>query len=653
VLASGLVKSAGWKRVHLIFSLQEFAIMEMMKAMREKTHIVLGILLLAFVGLIVVEWGSESTIFRPKEQTGVIATINGHDIHYEQFYRAYEQQLEQYKQQTGQEPAENQLEYFRNQVWENMVREVLVTQEIEKRGIRATNKEIIHYIYNEPPEIIKQNPSFQQNGQFDNAKYQAALNDASADQFWLQVESYLRASLPYQKFQDAFDATALVTESQVRNDYVKRNQKATVRYIFFNPENYRKKASAQGQGDAGGQIPVEKSAIEKYYKEHGQEFKEAEKRKIDYVIFSTKATRADSDTVRALAADLLRRARSGEDFAQLAQTYSEDESNRDKGGDLGFFKRGAMVKPFEEAAFAAKPGDIVGPVQTTFGQHIIKVVAKKTEAEENKDKKEKGEEANGEEMVQASHILLKFQPSRQTIEAAKDSASYFASLAQESGWEEALKLEKLAAQTSPFFDEGSGFVPGVGVKRSVSYFVFRNTAGAVSEALEVPQGFLVLRVAEVQGERIRPLEEVQAQIETILRSEKLKDFAHEAAKAARAKLDQNMTLEDLAAEDSLEMKTVEPFARSGFVSGLGRDPNFIGTAFSLQPNQISPAVKGTRGSYLIQLLHLDAIDEADYQAKKETIREDLTNRARQSAFTEWYTHTKEKANIKDYRDLYF
>jgi peptidyl-prolyl cis-trans isomerase D len=631
--------------------LQEFVIMEMMKVMREQTHIILGILLLAFLALIVVEWGSESTIFRPKERSGIIATINGQDIHYEQFYRAYEQQLEQYKQQSGQEPNENQLDYFRNQVWENMVREVLVTQEIEKRGIKATNKEIVHYIYNEPPDIIKQNPSFQKDGQFDNAKYQAALNDASADPFWRQVEGYLRASLPYQKFQDEFDATALVTESQVRDDYVKRNQKATVRYIFFNPENYRKKAN-----DASGQIPVEKNAIEKYYKEHEEDFKEAEKRKIDYVIFSSKATRADSDTVRALAANILRRAKSGEDFAQLAQTYSEDESNRDKGGDLGFFKHGAMVKPFEDAAFAGNPGDIVGPVQTTFGLHVIKIVAKKTEQPEgeNKDKKDKKQKAvPGEEMVQASHILLKFQPSRQTIDAAKDSANYFASLAKESGWEAALKSEKQTAQTSPLFAEGSGFVPGVGVKRSVSSFVFRNNAGTVSEALEVPQGFLVLRVAEVQSERIKPLEEVQAQIETILRLDKLKDFAFEAAKAARAKLEQNMTLEDLAAQDSLEIKTAEPFTRSGFVSGLGKDQNFIGTAFSLQPQQISPAVKGTRGSYLIQLLNLDAIDEADFQAKKETIRADLLNRAKQSAFSDWYAYVKDKAKIKDYRDLYF
>jgi peptidyl-prolyl cis-trans isomerase D len=624
--------------------------MEMMTKMRQNTHIVLAFLLFAFLALIVIEWGSESTIFRSKAQSGVIVSINGQDIHYEQFARSYEQQIEQYKQQTGQEPAENQLDYLRDQVWESIVREALVTQEIEKRGIKATDKEIIHYIYNEPPEIIRQNPSFQKDGQFDQAKYQAALNDAGADPFWRQVETYLRASLPYQKFQDEFEATALVTESQVRDDYVKRNQKATVRYIFFNPENYRKKALA-GESD---QLPVEKSAVEKYYKEHAEEFKDAEKRKIDYVIFSSKATRADSDTVRSLAMEILRRAKAGEDFGELAKTYSEDETNRDKGGDLGFFKRGTMVKPFEEAAFAANPGDIVGPVQTTFGLHLIKVAAKKTEGEKNQDKKKKGEKEPGEEMVQASHVLLKFQPSRQTIEAAKDSANYFASAAKEAGWEATLQSEKLSAQASPFFAEASGFVPGVGVKRAASHFVFKNNVGVVSEVFEVPQGFLVLRVAETQAERIKPLEEVQAQIENILRQEKLKDLAYEAAQQAAAKLkQQNMTLEDLAAQDSLEIKTAEPFSRSGFIQGLGRDPNFIGTAFSLQPNQISPAVKGARGAYLIQLLSIDPINEADYQEKRETIRADLLSRAKQQAFVDWYTDLKEKAKIQDYRDLYF
>ena len=628
--------------------------MALMTKMREKTHIVLGFLLVAFLALIVVEWGSESTIFRSKEQSGAIASINGQDIHYEQFARAFEQQIEQYKQQSGQEPQDSQLDYLRNQVWENMVREVLVTQEIEKRGIKASNKEILHYIFNEPPDIIRQNPSFQnEQGQFDNAKYQAALNDANMNETWRRVEDYMRATLPYQKFQDEFDASALVTDADVRDDYIKRNQKATVRYVFFNPENYRQQA-----GGAAGQIPVEKSAVEKYYNEHQDEFKEAEKRKIDYLIFSNKATHADSAAVRSLSEQILQRARSGEDFAALAGTYSEDESNRDKGGDLGFFKRGTMVKPFEDAAFGGNPGDIIGPVETTFGLHVIKIVGRKFEepaedAAANKDKKKKGEKQKGEEMVQASHVLLKYKASRQTMDAARDSASYFASAAKEAGWESALQTEKLTAQSSQPFTKGSGFVPGVGMKPAVASFVFRSEVGTISEYFEVPQGFMVLRVAESQKERIRPLEEVQAQIENTLRTDKLKDLAFEAAKAARAKLTGSMTLDDLAAQDSLEIKTPEPLTRAGFNRDIGRDAAFTGTAFSLQPNQISPAVKGARGAYLIQLLSLDPVNEADLQSQKETIRSQLVDRARQNAFSQWYADLKEKAAIKDFRDLYF
>jgi peptidyl-prolyl cis-trans isomerase D len=618
------------------------SIMAVMRRMRESTHVILFILLVAFLLLIVLEWGADYTGIQ--QQKGIIASINGEDITIEQFDRRYEQLIENYRQSQGDTPPESQLEYFRNQTWESLVRDVLIAQEIEKRGIAATEKEIIYYVFDDPPENIRR--SFQnEQGQFDRPKYQAALNNAGVDQL-SALESDIRALLPYQKLQEVLDATVLVTESEVRNDYVARNQKATARYIFFNPENYRKRA-AVSSSEPGGQMPIDKNEIEKYYKAHEQDFKEGEKRKIEYVIFSTQPTRADSDSVRALAAELLQRAKGGEDFAGLAQTYSEDESNRDKGGDLGFFKRGAMVKPFEEAAFAAAPGEIVGPVKTPFGLHIIKVVAKKVEKSDDK------KSGQGEEMVQASHILLKFAPSRQTVEAARDSADYFSSLARETSWEQAQKSEKISPLTSPFFAEGSGFVPGVGVKPVVSRFVFRSKVGEVSEAFEVSQGQLVLRVAEIQEERIRPLSEVQAQIENIVRAEKLKEMAHEAAQKAYAKISQGMTLEEVAAQDSLEIKTTEPFTRSGYLSGVGRDPNFIGTAFSLQPNQTSPPIKGLLGSYLIQLVSLDPVNEADYQEKKEIIRSQLVDRAKQSAFSEWFAHLKEKAKIEDNRNQYF
>lgn len=104
----------------------------------------------------------------------------------------------------------------------------------------------------------------------------------------------------------------------------------------------------------------------------------------------------DTKQARTKAEDVLKRARSGEDFSKLAKEFSTDPGSKDKGGDLGWFGHGQMVPEFEKAAFAMQPGQISDIVESQFGYHIIKVEEKKTETKDGKP----------EEQVHARHILI-------------------------------------------------------------------------------------------------------------------------------------------------------------------------------------------------------------------------------------------------------
>ncbi len=599
--------------------------MALMNRMRQNTKVMLMILVVAFMLTIIIDWGMGG--FKTGGKRGVIASVNGDDITYDEYYQQYQAEVAAYREQTGADPESYQVSQIENRVYENLIQQRLMADIIGELKLTSTNAEITDAIWNNPPAVLRTNQAFlDSTGVFDINIYQAALNNPSADQFWAEVEKYLRSTIPMQKLSALLSYTQQVTDDDAKFEFMKTNQKAKVHYIFYNSANYQSVPE-----------PTEEE-ISAYYNKHKEDYKENEKRVLDYILLENKPTAADTQSTYNQAEDIMDELKNGGNFESLATIYSKDPGSAEKGGDLGYFSRTAMVKPFADAAFSAQKGEIVGPVKSQFGLHIIKVEDKKRE--------------NGEEKVKARHILLKFEPSPSTRDALREEAEYIAEYAKDSKLNTVVTAESLQVnQTQPF--EKGEYIPGIGMEKRINYFAYRSKIDAVSPVYDLDQGFLVATLVNIIPDHIKPLEDVKSSIITSLKAEKSMNKAKEQAQFTYEKIKSGKPFDQVAADDSLTIEETDFFNMTGYITKVGKEPAFAGAAFTLNVGEFSEPVKGTRGYYILQLIDKQEIKEEDFEKQKEQIKLQLAARYKQQVFGQWYEELKAKAHIKDFRELYF
>ncbi len=326
----------------------------------------------------------------------------------------------------------------------------------------------------------------------------------------------------------------------------------------------------------------------------------------------------------------------GEDFAAVAKEVSADPGSGSKGGDLGWFGKGAMVKEFEEAAFGGRIGVIQKPVKSQFGWHIIKTTGK-----------------TRNDFV-LEKIVNQIEPSMTTMDELFNNAGDFAFLAEEDGFEKvAGELDYDIVETTNF-REDSRTVPGLGSNRSLIVFAFDNSIGSISSVFKVAAGYVVCMVSSIDDGGYRPLDEVRTAIENIVKREKKKEKTLSIAQDIYSKV--------VASADIMGAKEVNPtakvasvqnFSTSGIVQNLGRDYAFVKQAYKMNLNEISEPFIGTKGSYIIEVTRKDGFDSTAFSIQKNTIRENLLTQKRNSLFNSWLTELKENSDIEDKRHLWY
>jgi peptidyl-prolyl cis-trans isomerase D len=604
--------------------------MPVMHKMRENTHIILFFLLIMFLlsmtigGLV---GGADIThLFSRRPDT--ILSVNGESISYQQYIERRQQYFDYYRQQNNKEPQGYELQQLEDEIWESFIREMLLQQFAHKAKIGVTNSEIRYYIFDDPSIYSQAYPYFRdKDGKFDLKTYQGVINDERYLPLLNQYEMDLRRMIPSDKINQQIGNSIFITDDEVKQEFIKRNQKIRVKYLVFNSTDYKVEDSAISQQD-----------IEAYYNEHKENYKEDETRKIEYVLFDVVPTASDTSDALFQAEMLMDSLKQGIDFAHLAETYSDDPGSAQKGGDLDYFARGVMVKPFEDAAFGAKIGDLVGPIITQHGIHIIKIEDKKVE--------------DSKEEVRARHILLKINPSRNTYDTSRDNANNFVEVAKKEGFNITATTEKLKVDTTNFFGKG-GVIPGLGIQKLMVDGIFHAKIGKISRVHYIEnRGYVVYQVIDIKNERIKPLSEVEQLVKNAVRREKQKTLAEQAAQQFRTKIQAPQDFETLAEQDSLNIVETDLFTLSGYGRNVVQDANFKGAAFGLEVDEVSSVVTGTRGSYVIKMVEKQDFDAAAFNSQKESIRNELLQQKQRAAYTNWYDNLKKLAKIKDYRYMF-
>jgi len=343
----------------------------------------------------------------------------------------------------------------------------------------------------------------------------------------------------------------------------------------------------------------------------------------------------DSVKVLQKARFLVAQARSGADFAKLARENSQDYGSAMQGGELGWASKDRYVKPFADAAFRTGVGNIVGPVRTQFGWHIIKVTGR--------DKRE----------IKIIDLALKIKPSAQTIETAFQKAQDFGYLAKDEGFEKAAENSKFQVLETPEFQR-TGSIPGIGQNDAVTNFAFANKLGVISEPIYVRDGVIVIKVSNIRGEGIRPLEEVKGVLKSMaVKQKKMEKIREQVDSFYKALTPSSDIISAAQSDPKLIAQNTGIFKPTDSPSGVGRDQKFIGSALSLKQGELSKPFEGNRGYYIIQLLSKTPFDSVKYSSERESLNAQLLQEKRNRALSDWHTTLREKADIVDHRDKFF
>jgi peptidyl-prolyl cis-trans isomerase D len=557
--------------------------------------------------------------------SSVVATVNGTDIPYLTWVNVSNAIAQQREQQMGRGLNGDERRAVEDQAFEQLVSDVLLTQEYRKRGIRVSDEEVIQQARTNPPPGLLNDPTLQTDGRFDIEKYQRLLSSPQARQqgMLVQLENYYRSEIPRAKLESQLVSDVFVSDAKLWSAYKDEHDSSQVSFVSFDPNTIPDSAAIIPDGD-----------VRRYYDANTDRFERRGRASVRLLVIPRVVTAADSQATRTRMDSLRAEIQRGAKFEDVASRESQDELTALAGGQMGNRARGALDPVLATAAFALRPGELSQPVLATDGYHLLKVETKTADS------------------VGLRHILLRITQSDSNAvrtDRKADSLSVIAANATEpQRFDSAARVLNLQPESVQVF-EGQPLFTGFGMASGVSAWAFSGVrVGETSDLFDTEEGYFLARLDSLVEGGTAPFEEVREDIRQLLRRRRKGELMATQARtfAERAKA---VSLETAARERDLTVTKSNAFGRATFVPGLGRMNAAIGASFSLPIGAVSEPIATDDGVFVIRVDRRTDASRDAFEAQKAVQRSNAIRVLQEAKVREFMAGLRETAEIKDRR----
>ncbi len=609
-----------------------------------------GILLVICASMVItlIPGGLGSDMWGAAPGKGVVAKVDGGDVTADEVRQTARQMLQQQMQQANPQTMAMLLPYFSQRAAEQLITRQALIAEAAHLGLRSTPQEIQDEL-----QHGRYAGTFFPGGNFiGETEYEDMLSryDLTPAKF----EDSIGKDIMLSKLQALISGSATVSDSEIREQFIKQNSKVKFDYAVLKQDDLRKalhptdvelkafydshkqqyansipekrkvKYAVIDVSKIGEGIQVSHDELVAYYDQHRDQYRTPEQVKVSHILIKTPLPGPDGKVdekgvadAQHRAEDILKQVKAGGNFEELAKKYSEDPGSAKEGGSLGFIQRGRTVPEFEKAAFSLPKGQISDLVKSSYGFHIIRV-----------DDKQEAHMKSLDEVKDEIEPVLKQQKSQQL---AQKQAEALLSSAKAEGLDAAAASKSTPVITSDFFGR-KDMLPGLGPAPQFMDAVFSAADKAPPDMAATSQGFVVYQLLAIKGASTPTFEEIHTKVEDEFKNERssalLTQKTQELADRAKTEHDLKRAAKELGAT----VKTSDFVLPDGQVPDIGSMTGQAAVAFTLKPGEISGPINSGGNGAVISVLENQQPSDADFAAKRDQIRDSLLQGKQQELF---------------------